>query len=66
MRYGGVNVLIGETRPFPSHYMHPRWCASGHLAEKLQFRKLSVGICRVSVRQQSGSYLAQGPHYVAI
>jgi hypothetical protein len=34
MGHGGVNKLIGGTRPFPWHYMHPRGCLSGDLAEK--------------------------------
>ena len=42
MGHGAVNKLIGGTRPFPEHYMHPRGCLSGDLAEKQQVRKLPV------------------------
>jgi hypothetical protein len=34
MVHGAVNKLIGETRPFPQHHMHPRGCLSGDLAGK--------------------------------
>ena len=42
MGHGGVNKLIGGTRPFPWHHIYPRDYLSGDLAEKQQVRKLPV------------------------
>ena len=38
-----MDVLIGGTRPFPKHYVHPRGCISGDLAEKQEARETPVG-----------------------